>query len=400
MKKVLIAAMLLGSMKMFAQKTEGLALIPPMGWSSWNTFSTNINEKIVMEIADIMASSGMREAGYTYINLDDGWMTKERDENGHLVADPQKFPHGIKVVADYVHSKGLKFGLYNCAGTKTCAGYPGTRGYEYNDARQYAAWGVDYLKYDWCSTNGINAKEAYATMSDALAKTRRPIVFSMCEWGFSKPWEWAKTTCHLWRTTGDIDKCWEGHIDQGSFTTYGVMKIVDLQAGLRQYSGPGHWNDPDMLEVGNGLTASEDKAHFSLWCMMAAPLITGNDIRGMSVLTKSILTNKEMIAIDQDALGVQGYRAIVKDSVETWIKPLQNNEFAVCFFNRSSSVKSVNYNWAQNPVNDTLSKASVNFLQTKYRLRDLWSNKDAGNTDKPFKASIPSHDVIVLKLSR
>ena len=195
--------------EMKAQKFEGLALTPPMGWNSWNTFQTNISEKLVMEIADSMVSSGMKAAGFTYIVLDDGWMAMERNANGDLVPDPKKFPNGIKAVADYVHSKGLKFGLYNCAGTKTCAGYPGTRGYEYQDARFYASVGTDYLKFDWCSADGINAKEAYNTMSKALKLAGRPIVFSLCEWGQNNPWEWAKETGHLWRTTGDIFGCFD-----------------------------------------------------------------------------------------------------------------------------------------------------------------------------------------------
>ncbi|MBV4359629.1 glycoside hydrolase family 27 protein [Pinibacter aurantiacus] len=400
MKKLLFAVSLLCGLKMFAQKTNGLALTPPMGWNSWNTFQTKIDEKMVMEVADMFVSSGMRDAGYTYIVLDDGWMAMDRDENGNLVPDPQKFPHGIKAVADYVHSRGLKFGIYNCAGTKTCAGYPGTRGYEYNDARLYASWGVDYLKFDWCNSDGINAKEAYTTMSKALTATKRPIVFSLCEWGGNKPWEWAANVGHLWRTTGDIYNCFEGIHNQGTWNANCVMKIVDLQKDLRQYSGPGHWNDPDMLEVGNGMTEAEDRTHFSIWCMMAATLMAGNDIRSMSAATKDILTNKEMIGVDQDALGIQGYSADVKDSVEIWIKPLQNNELAVCFLNRSGTAKNFIYNWKENTVNDTLSKTSIDFSKTKYNLRDLWQKKASGTTDKPFKATIQPHDVVVLKLSR
>jgi alpha-galactosidase len=400
MKKILLATALFCSIKMSAQKTDGLALTPPMGWNSWNTFQTKIDEKMVMEVADMFVSSGMKDAGYTYIVLDDGWMAMERDDNGNLVPDPQKFPHGIKAVADYVHSKGLKFGIYNCAGTKTCAGYPGTHGYEYNDARLYASWGVDYLKFDWCYAEGINAKEAYTTMSNALTKTKRPIVFSLCEWGGNKPWEWAANVGHLWRTTGDIYNCFEGVHSHGTWNANCVMKIVDLQKDLRQYSGPGHWNDPDMLEVGNGMTEAEDRTHFSIWCMMAAPLMAGNDIRSMSAATKNILTNKEMIAVDQDALGIQGYRADVKDSVEIWIKPLQNNELAICFLNRSGVARNINYNWRENAVNDTLSKTSVDFSKSKYNLRDLWQKKPSGTTDKPFKATIQAHDVVVLKLSK
>src|SRR6476660_297409 len=281
------------SVKVYGQKFEGLALTPPMGWNSWNTFQTNISEELVKGIVDVMVSSGMKNAGYSYIVLDDGWMTMERDpKTGDLVADPKKFPHGMKSLADYVHSKGLKFGLYNCAGTKTCAGYPGTRGYEFQDARFYASLGTDYLKYDWCNTEGINAKEAYTTMSRALHLAGRPIVFSLCEWGENKPWEWAKNIGELWRTTGDITAKFNGILDHGTWKQLGVMPIADLQNGLRKYAGPGNWNDPDMLEVGNGMTINEDRGHFSLWSILAAPLIAGNDLRKMSKETNTILTNK------------------------------------------------------------------------------------------------------------
>ena len=314
-----------------AQKFPNLALTPPMGWNSWNTFQTNISEKLVMETADAMVASGMKAAGYQYIVLDDGWMTKERDSNGNLVPDPKKFPHGMKTLINYVHSKGLKFGLYNCAGTKTCAGYPGTRGYEYQDARFYAKLGIDYLKFDWCYTDGIEPQEAYRTMSKALRVAGRPIVFSLCEWGQSKPWEWAGNVGELWRTTGDISAIFDGYVDHGTWKQTGVMPIVDLQKGLRKYAGPGHWNDPDMLEVGNGMSTNEDRSHFSMWCMLAAPLIAGNDVRKMSKVTKGILTNKEVIAVDQDKTGIEGFKYKDQDSLEVWVKLLQNDDWAICF---------------------------------------------------------------------
>src|SRR3954468_11508399 len=280
-----------------AQKFEGLAPTPPMGWNSWNTFQTNISEDLVKHTADIMVSSGMKDAGYTYLVLDDGWMTMERDSvTGNLVPDPKKFPHGMKALVDYVHSKGLKFGLYNCAGTKTCAGYPGTRGYEYQDARFYASLDIDYLKFDWCYSEGINAKEAYATMSKALRKAGHPIIFSLCEWGQNKPWEWAQNIGQLWRSTGDIGPYFDTSKTVNGWKPQSVLNIVDFNANLNSYAGKNHWNDPDMLEVGNGMTQSEDRAHFSMWCMMASPLIAGNDITKMTAQTDSILTNKEAIA--------------------------------------------------------------------------------------------------------
>ena len=331
MKKIFSLIFLSAFLQLHAQKFEGLALTPPMGWNSWNTFQTNISEKLVKETADKMVSTGMKDAGYIYLVLDDGWMSKERDKDGNLVADPQKFPHGMKVVADYVHSKGLKFGLYNCAGTLTCAGYPGTRGYEYQDARLYASWDIDYLKFDWCNTEGINAKEAYTTMSKALKTAGRPIVFSLCEWGTNKPWEWAAPVGHLWRTTGDISAQFDSVKNEGTWTSNGAMYIVDMQVGLQKYAGPGHWNDPDMLEVGNGMKESEDRAHFSMWCVLAAPLIAGNDITKMSRATQAILTNKDAIAINQDALGAEGSRYKKTDGLEIWVKPLSNNDWAVCF---------------------------------------------------------------------
>ena len=382
-----------------AQKFEGLAMTPPMGWNSWNTFQTNINEKLVKETADKMVSSGMKDAGYEYLVLDDGWMAKERDSAGNLVPDPEKFPHGMKALIDYVHSKGLKFGLYNCAGTKTCAGYPGTRGYEYQDARFYASLGIDYLKFDWCNTEGINAKEAYTTMSKALKKAGRPIVFSLCEWGTNKPWLWAENVGELWRTTGDISATFDGYLDHGTWKQSGVMPIVDLQKGLRQYAGPGHWNDPDMLEVGNGMTESEDRAHFSLWCILAAPLIAGNDITKMSKVTDDILTNKDAIAIDQDKDGYEGWKYKTMDSVEVYVKPLSDNNWAVCFLNRSHEPKMINYDWQKEIISDTLSHETLDATKTDYQLRDLWKKAAAGDTKKPLKASIGVHDVLMLKLT-
>lgn len=398
MKRLLFIFFVFLSITSNAQKFAGLALTPPMGWNSWNTFQTNINEKLVKDIADVMVSSGMKDAGYTYIVLDDGWMAKQRDSNGNLVADPQKFPSGMKALADYIHAKGLKFGLYNCAGTQTCAGYPGTRGYEYQDARLYASFDIDYLKFDWCNTDGINAKEAYTTMSKALKTGGRPIVFSLCEWGGNKPWLWAKEIGQLWRTTGDIYAGWEGIKSNGSWSANSVTRIIDLQDTLRKYAGPGHWNDPDMLEVGNGMKTNEDKAHFAMWCMLAAPLIAGNDLRNMTVVTRDILINKEVIDINQDRFGIQAYRYSVKDSIETWIKPLKDKQVAICFLNRSAKPQKIIFDWKQNPVIDSVSETYINFNKSTYRLKDVWNKKQSGTTERPFVADVPSHDVVILKL--
>lgn len=398
-KLILLSFIAVFAGKLQAQKFKDLALTPPMGWNSWNTFQTNISEKLVMETADSMVSSGMKDAGFSYIVLDDGWMAMERNVNGNLVPDPIKFPHGMKVVADYVHSKGLKFGLYNCAGTKTCAGYPGTRGYEYQDARLYAAIGIDYLKFDWCSSDGLNAKESYTTMSRALAVAGRPVIFSLCEWGNNKPWEWAAPVGQLWRTTGDISNCFDCLKDHGTWSQLGAMQIVDKQKDLRKYAGPGHWNDPDMLEVGNGLNPQENLAHFAIWCMMSAPLITGNDLRKMPRDVINIFTNKDILAIDQDKLGIQGFPYFTKDSMEVWVKPLENEAIAICFLNRSLKAMPVNFDWKSNPITDSLSKLNVDFSASKYVIKDLVSKKENGNTAKLFKSNLLPHQAIVLRLT-
>jgi alpha-galactosidase len=401
MKKIsfIFFILIMGAAQISAQKFEGLAETPPMGWNSWNSFQTNINENMIKRIADVMVSSGMKDAGYKYLVLDDGWMAMKRDSiTGNLVPDPVKFPHGMKAVADYVHSKGLKFGLYNCAGTNTCQGYPGTRGYEYQDARLYASWGVDYFKYDWCNTKGINAKEAYTTMSKALRKAGRPIVFSVCEWGLNKPWEWATPIGHLWRTTDDIYPVFDSMHNYGTWSAYGVMKILDLQKGLRKYAGPGHWNDPDMLEVGNGMSVSEDRAHFSMWCMLAAPLITGNDLRKMSKETLDILINKDAISIDQDSLGIEGFKYSDKDSLEVWFKPLQNGNWAVCFLNRSNRERNIDFNWKEKVITDVLSHIQLNANINTYKIKDVWTKKNLGTTKRGLKAKVHTHDVLMLTL--
>lgn len=402
MQKTILAFLLYFSCLSFlsAQKFENLAMTPPMGWNSWNTFAVHINEKLVEDMADAMVASGMKDAGYIYLVLDDGWMAMERDSLGNLVPDPEKFPHGIKAVADYVHSKGLKFGLYNCAGTKTCAGYPGTRGYEYQDARNYAAWEIDYLKFDWCNSDGINAREAYTTMSQALRKAGRPIIFSLCEWGANKPWLWASPVGQLWRTTGDIGNVFDGTKNQGTWHSNGVMTIVDMQNGLQKYAGPGHWNDPDMLEVGNGMTQAEDRTHFSIWCMLAAPLISGNDLRKMSPQTTAILTNKELIAVDQDSLGAEGIKYAVRDSVEIWARPLQMGDWAICFLNRASAPRKIFFEWQKEPITDSVASLTLDTRSIAYNLIDLWLKKVVGKTSKPFSATLPAHDVIVLRLKQ
>jgi alpha-galactosidase len=387
---LLVIALGLLSREVSAQKFEQLALTPPMGWNSWNKFACDgVNEQVIRQMADNMVSSGMKDAGYQYIIIDDCWQVG-RDSSGNIVVDATKFPSGIKALADYVHSKGLKFGIYSCAGRKTCAGRPGSRGHEYQDAISYARWGVDYLKEDWCNAEGQNAKDSYTLMRDALYKAGRPIVFGICEWGSNKPWEWAGDVGHLWRTSGDIANNWskmEG--DNGKIWGGSVLANLDLQKGLEKYAGPGHWNDPDMLEVGNGaLSASEDRAHFSLWCMLAAPLLAGNDLGNMTKETSTVLTNKELIAVDQDKLGKQGYLIKNDEYFQIFLKPLSGGDTAICLFNRGDQTREVSIDWKEFHIGSDLS------------LRDLWKHQAAGNTSVPFKGSIPKHDVIVLRLSK
>lgn len=375
----------------YGQKFKNLAQTPPMGWNSWNTFQCDgVNETVIREIADAMVENGLKDAGYEYIVIDDCWQIG-RDKNGYIINDDEKFPSGIKNLADYIHAKGLKFGIYSDAGTNTCAGRPGSKGYELKDAETYAKWGVDYLKYDWCNTQGQDAKSSYKLMRDALYKTGRPIVFSMCEWGENKPWEWAEDVGHLWRTTLDIDM--QGRFDGNVWGNHiGWADIVDMQVGLEKYAGPGHWNDPDMLAVGNNnMPQNEARAHFSMWCMLAAPLMAGNDLRDMTFNDQDILTNKELIAVNQDILGKQGFKIEDKGNFEIWQKLLVNDQIAICLFNRENKNKKYEINW---------SKVKIKDFSGTYEIKDLWRNKIIGTTVENFVIEIPSRDVVVYKLSK
>jgi alpha-galactosidase len=330
-----------------------------------------------------MVASGMKDAGYQYVNIDDCWQVS-RDKNGNIVPDPQRFPSGMKALADYVHAKGLKFGVYSDAGTKTCAGRPGGRGHEFQDALMYASWGVDYLKYDWCSTGTQNAEASYKTIREALNASGRPIVLSICEWGTAKPWLWgAQVGGNLWRTTGDIMDKWDGTEKYSS----GMLVNLDKQVGLESFAGPGHWNDPDMLEVGNGgMTNTEYRSHFSLWAILAAPLIAGNDLRSMTPEIKEILTNKEVIAIDQDPLGREGRRVWKDGDLEIWARPLADGSRAVVLFNRGTSEQPIKVNWTQLEYPAHL-PATV---------RDLWQHKELGKFSGEFSAPVASHDVVMV----
>jgi alpha-galactosidase len=366
---------------------NGLAKTPPMGWNSWNKFACKgLNEKVVRETADAMVSNGMKDAGYQFVILDDCWQTS-RDANGNILADAERFPSGIKALADYIHSKGMKFGLYSDAGALTCAKRPGSIGHEYQDAKQYANWGVDYLKEDWCSTlPNQNSESSYTLMRDALAASGRPIVFSICEWGSTKPWLWAGPIGNLWRSTGDIQDCWDCKKTWGG---NGVVQIIDQMSGLETYAGPGHWNDPDMLEVGNGgMTKEEYRAHFSMWAMFSAPLLAGNDVSNMTADTKEILLNKEVIAIDQDPLGQQARRVKQTGDLEIWSKQLQDGGRAVALLNRGSAATKMSVAWTDIGYPDGLS-ASV---------RDLWTTKDMGKQSGVYSAEVPSHGVVMVTI--
>jgi alpha-galactosidase len=363
---------------------NGLALTPPMGWNSWNRFGCNVTEDLVKSAADALVSSGMKDADYEYVVIDDCWQVS-RDAAANIVVDQKSFPNGIKALADYVHSKGLKFGIYSDAGTKTCAGRPGGRGHEYQDAIQYAAWGVDYLKYDWCNTGTANAQSTYAIMRDALSTAGRPIVFSLCEWGTNKPWLWARDIGNLWRTTGDISDCWDCKKGQLSWT-----QILDMQVGLEVYAGPGHWNDPDMLEVGNGgMTTTEYRSHFSFWCLLAAPLMAGNDLANMTPEIKEILTNKEVIAVNQDPLGVQGRRVQKNGDSEVWSKQLKDGSRAVILLNRGPADADISVSWEGLGYPAHLSAG----------VRDLWAKKDLGKSIGTFSAKVPSHGVVMIRVT-
>lgn len=370
-----------------AQKFADLAKTPPMGWNSWNKFGCNVSEILIMGIADAMVSSGMRDAGYQYVVIDDCWQVA-RDDNGEIVVDKDRFPHGIKYLADYVHSKGLKFGIYSCAGTQTCAGRPGGRGHEYQDAITYARWGVDYLKYDWCNTGTQEPKSSYGTMRDGLYAAHRPIVFSICEWGSNKPWEWAGEIGNLWRTTGDISDSWNS-----------MIEIFSQQKNLARYAGPGHWNDPDMLEIGNGgMTTEEYKTHFSLWCMLAAPLLAGNDIQNMSPDTRSILLNKEVIALDQDSLGRQAICWRDNGDYQIWLKPLVNNEKAICLLNSSDEKKTVLVDFALLAEAKTYRWGRPSPLKLEnYVVRDLWDHRDLVLKESSMYIDLLPHSVKVYR---
>jgi alpha-galactosidase len=378
-----------------AARAQSVAQTPPMGWNSWNYFATKVTDEDIRHAADLIVSSGMKDAGYIYVNIDDTW-EGERDASGVLHTN-SKFPD-MKALADYVHSKGLKIGIYSGPGTKTCGGYAASLGHEEQDAQMYAGWGFDYLKYDLCSfRTDVMAKQepddhaaqmklmlaAYEKMGAALkaatAKTGRPIVFSLCQYGWDAPWEWAPALGgNLWRTTGDIQARWQS-----------IYDIASQQEGLAAYAGPGHWNDPDMLEVGNGkLSLAENRTHFSWWALLAAPLLAGNDLPNMKPEIKAILTNKDVIAIDQDPLGKQGTRAYSDGEVEVWTRDLQGGAKAIAVINVGSD------RYSTHPFHLNLAKAG---LRHSVMGKDLWTGKQVTLSDN-MPIELSSHDILFVRV--
>jgi len=392
------------SIKIYAQvkSKEGniLAPTPPMGWMTWNYFADNISEKDIMEMADAMVSTGMLSAGYNYVFIDDGWQGG-RDNRNNIIADPRKFPSGIKALADYVHSKGLKLGIYSDAALLTCAGYTASLGFEEQDAKVFASWGIDYLKYDYCGApDDVEiARQRYKTMAGALRKSGRDIAFGICEWGGRKPWLWAaQAGGQLWRTTNDVRDKWKRRsVEEGG---EGILDIVDLNVSLDKYAGPGHWNDMDMLVVGlkgkkgpsgdlggTGCTNTEYQSQMSLWSIMASPLAATNDLRKMDAETNRILLNREVIAINQDPLGKQAVLKIGNDTWTVLLKQLENGDYALAILNRSETSQSIAYDF------------SAFGLPDSYQIRDLWQHKVIGK-GKKWKGTVTAHETKLFRLSK
>lgn len=361
-----------------------LAETPPMGFNTWNRFGCDVSEELVRGIADAMVSSGMRDVGYEYVVIDDCWQV-ERDSSGRIVPDPERFPSGMKALGDYIHGLGLKFGLYTDAGPMTCEGRPGSLGHEAMDARTYAEWGVDYVKVDWCHADSLDPEVHYSRFRDAFLNTGRPMVLSICEWGRNRPWEWGEGIGQLWRTTSDIRDHWDS-----------VLWILEANEALHPFAGPGHWNDPDMLQVGNGgMSTEEYRAHFSLWAMMAAPLMAGNDLRTMGEEIRGILTNAEVIAVDQDPLGIQGRVVLDRGyGIQLWAKPLEGGAVAVTILNQRPDSMDAYIRW--DDVGLQPGPASV---------RDLWAHRDLGvHIDmgpyaERFTTRVPPHGVRIFRLT-
>lgn len=361
---------------------DGLAPTPPMGFNSWITTQCDetLDDTMIKGITDAMVDKGLKDAGYEYVNVDDCWALPDRNAEGNLVPDPKRFPEGIKTLADYVHAKGLKFGIYTSAGTKTCDpnGFPGALNHEVQDANLFASWGVDFLKYDNCNNQGVGAHQRYRAMHDALKATGRPIVLSICEWGQNKPWEWASGFAHLWRTGGDIADSWDS-----------VLGNLNKNLPLAQYASPGHWNDPDFLRSGNGgMTDAQYRSQFSLWSVMAAPLLIASDLRNASPETLATITNADVIAVDQDPLGAGGREVQSRDGLHVIVKPLAGGDQAVALFNETDADATVETNL------DTIGVDAG-----RYVVKDLWSKETRVATGGALSAPVPAYSTVVLRIS-
>ncbi|MFV8327534.1 glycoside hydrolase family 27 protein [Flavobacterium sp. ZS1P14] len=384
-----------------------LAPTPPMGWMTWNYFADSINEKEIREMADAMVSSGMLKAGYDHVFIDDGWQGG-RDNRNNIIADPKKFPSGIKALADYMHSKGLKLGIYSDAAPLTCAGYTASLNFEDQDARTFALWGIDYLKYDYCGAPDDieTAKTRYKKIADALRKSGRDIALGICEWGDRKPWLWGgQAGGQLWRTTADVRDKWKSLKPVNTAKELhsagaGIIDIVDFSQEYSTYAGPGHWNDMDMLVVGlygkkgpsgdlggTGCTDTEYQSQMSLWSIMGSPLAASHDVRTMNAETKRILLNEEVIAINQDALGKQAVCKIKNELWSVFVRPLANGDFAVAILNRSETVQNSKINFAELGLEGT------------YEIKDLRQHKRIGK-GKQWNGKVQSHETQLFRLRK
>jgi len=377
MKSVLLFSALL-ALSSVACLNNGLALTPQMGWNSWNHYGCSVTGQIIRDTITAIAKSPLKDAGYIYVNVDDCW-AGYRNSTGYIQPDPTTFSMGMAALADHAHTFGLKFGLYSDAGTKTCAGRPGSLGYETKDAESYSSWNVDYLKYDNCNNDGIPVEKRYPVMRDALNSTKHKIFYSMCEWGVDNPATWAPTVGNSWRTTGDISDNWAS-----------MLSNIDNNNQWASYAAIGGWNDPDMLEIGNGgMTTTEYISHFSLWCLSKAPLLIGCDVTNMDATTLKILTAKEVIAVNQDPLGVQGKKVYIDGTSEVWAGPLAKKEYAVLLFNRGSSAVQITALWKYIGLT----------AGSRYTVRDLWLEKNVGVYSDSYGEIVPAHGVVMVKLT-
>lgn len=368
-----------------------LARTPPMGWNSWYPMGTKVDDKGIRATIDAVVANGLKQAGYIYVNIDDGWSRRDsrdaqgnpvsgRDEHGNLVPDPQRFPNGMRALADYAHSKGLKLGIYSNAGARTCSGYPGSQGREQQDANLFAAWGIDYVKHDWCNVSPTaKAPELYRLMGQHLAKTDRRMVFSICDWGSSNPWTWAGEVGNLWRTGGDLAPNW-----------LNILSVLDQQVGLESYAGPGRWNDPDILHVGNGrLTLDQNRAQLSLWSILAAPLLIGTDVRKAEKDVLGVLTRREVIAVNQDPLGIQGAKVSDTGDLEVWARPLKDRAQAVVLLNRTQAPAKIAVKWSELGWPSDLAA----------RPRDLWTGQDMEEAHGGLSTEVPAYGAFMVRLT-